>query len=379
MRIVGRPPGPLLQAGLTLFGYWTLAAFLASSPACCALARLVIIDDFDPSIVYNKPVLPQEACKNNPGNDACEGNWWYELGDSGGQDVNNTIHDTFGPGTVATMQFKGYSIELYGVLLNVGAKATVTVDQDPPFPIDLSKGLPENVTLVPKQLLYSKTGLDGTKSHTIVVAYDDSSFGPANSRRWLGIDYFVVDEPDESTSTSTSDPNSSSETPPSSSLPNDTSPSSDSQNAGKTHKSSNTGVIVGGVIGGVALGLIAALLALFIRRRILRDRAAAQEMHEASPYLARPNYALQSQPPHSPVYFQPSSHQPSVTTGSHVGAAAASAASWPSAMGSSSAYSQPEQPLNPAGNAAAVPPPYSPGAGGITRLPSLLRSKGPRG
>lgn len=372
MRIVGRPPGPLLHSGLSLLGYWSLATFLAST-ACSARARLVIIDDFDPSIVYNKPVLPQEECANNPGNDACAGNWWYEQGDSGGQDFNNTIHDTFGPGTVATMQFRGYSVELYGVLLNVGAKATVTLDQDPPFPIDLSKGLPENVTLVPKQLLFSKTGLDGTQSHTIVVAYDDTSFGPANNRRWLGIDYFVVDEPDEPTSTTTGDQSSPSDNPPSSPLPDDTTPSSGAQKAGNGHKSSDTGVIVGGIIGGLALGLIAALLALFIRRRVMKDRAAALEMGQAHPYVAQPSYAPHGQSLHSPTYFQPSSHHPSTVGGSHVGPVVPSAVSWPSAMGSASAYSQAEQPLN--GNAAAELPPYSPGA--VAPLP--LRSKGERG
>lgn len=116
----------------------------------------------------------------------------YELGNGGqleGVDFNSSIHDTFGPGTTATLQFAGSSIAVYGVKLDFGAKGIATVDGTPrAFDCVSTDG-----TVHARQLLFLLGGLDPTVNHKVVVAYDDSSFGPANNRRWLGIDYFEID------------------------------------------------------------------------------------------------------------------------------------------------------------------------------------------
>lgn len=84
----------------------------------------------------------------------------------------------------------GSSIAVYGVRLDVGAKGTVILDAGSTRAFDCRSS---DGSLQPKQLLYRQTGLDPTISHQIVVAFDDSSYGPPENRQFLGIDYFEVD------------------------------------------------------------------------------------------------------------------------------------------------------------------------------------------
>ncbi|EJD36567.1 hypothetical protein AURDEDRAFT_129969 [Auricularia subglabra TFB-10046 SS5] len=159
---IGFPPGR--QSWL----YASIAVQLITL-YCCQAAR-VTIDDTSPRVVYNTPVLQETTCKFNLENSACTGHWWLEHSDSRGEDFNNTVHTTFGP---------------------VRIDCNVT-------------SLPNGVSLATQQLLFSKSGLDPSVPHKIVVAYDDSAFDKnATHRAWFSIDYFEVDEPDTISSSST--------------------------------------------------------------------------------------------------------------------------------------------------------------------------------
>lgn len=253
----------------------------------CGAVR-VIIDDFSPRTVYNTPVLPESTCKLQRGNATCNQHWWYEHGDSRGADSNDTVHTTWGPGTVATLEFRGPSVSLYGIqLVQFGAQAIVTLNNEPPVRIDSNiTALPNGATLRTQQLLYSKSELNPSSSHKISVAYDDSAFDPTNPA-WLSIDYFEVDEsPQSPGSTTTSGASSGSPTtatdsvtaipPPAEGGPIASPEQSTVQapiTATKSQKD-NIGLIVGAVLGAVAGVLLVALLAVSTRRRRRRRERA---------------------------------------------------------------------------------------------------------
>lgn len=64
--------------GHFLAGYsFALTRLLLVFFAVRAGAAIVTVEDSDPRVVYNKPILPESICKGPPYNDECTGNWWY--------------------------------------------------------------------------------------------------------------------------------------------------------------------------------------------------------------------------------------------------------------------------------------------------------------
>lgn len=291
-------------------------------------AALIRLDDFDPQITYNQPVLPQATCGNRPDNDACVGNWWIELGDSNGQDFNNSIHDTFGPDTTASLRFRGTSISVFGVKLNVGARGIITLDGGT-HGFDC---VSPNGQLIPRQLLFKQDGLDPSTEHSLVIAYDNTSFGPANNRRWLGIDYLEIETPDvtstslpapkptptpstssssSSSSTTTQAPSSASTQSTASSVltssdpgtspgtlglsptvttPDTSSASSTATNVPESRSSTSPGIIAGAVIAGVILLTIAGVLLYFIRETLRNQpRGFGNSVNLGSPRYIPPH------------------------------------------------------------------------------------------
>ncbi|KZV78128.1 hypothetical protein EXIGLDRAFT_847790 [Exidia glandulosa HHB12029] len=317
-----------------------------------ARAATVQIDDFDPRITYNTPILSQDICENRPDNYACAGNWWYELGNKDGGDYNNSIHDTFGPATTATLQFQGSAISVYGVTLDAGAKGTVVIDGGTP---DLFSSVSSDGTLRPQQLLYSKGGLNPAINHQIIVAYDESSFGPADNRRWLGIDYFAIDTsgvpstPTISTSTATG------------SLSTSSTGRSDHTAARRPRSHSKTGIEVtaGGVAGGIALVAIGAA-GLFLIRRHFREVDERHLGHNPTPQMAAFAHSTLAASQHiRPYHGYPSSCPDTSWSAPTPFLAPPSSSGPPTSIASSSQLGSETVEL------VSQPPPYSPVAGSV--------------
>ncbi|EJD36566.1 hypothetical protein AURDEDRAFT_129968 [Auricularia subglabra TFB-10046 SS5] len=219
----------------------------------------------------------------------------------------------------------GTSVAWYGIkLVQHGAQALVTVDFDAPVRVDCNvTALPDGASLRTQQLLFSKSGLDPSVPHKIVVAYDtDTSDG---NFAWLSIDYFEVDEPPQgspvpiivtqgATPSPRLDPTptSSAGTPTGSSDPSSGSPFSGTDRSGVS-----VGIIVGSVLGGCAAVILAGLLAL-LTRRWLRQQSLRRD---ASQQSVSPLITIAETPPitdslHVPTFFQPTSYAPSSTSGS---------------------------------------------------------------
>ncbi|KZW02939.1 hypothetical protein EXIGLDRAFT_759641 [Exidia glandulosa HHB12029] len=312
-------------------------------------ADTVQIDDFDPRITYNTPILSQDTCGGQPGNEACVGNWWSEVGNNDGAAYN--IHDTFGPATTATLQFQGSAISVYGVTLDVGAKGTVVIDGGSPesFSSASSDG-----NLHPGQLLYSKTGLNPAIDHEIIVAYDESSFGPADNRRWLGIDYFAIDTSGVPVTTSTTSTSTST-----GSLSTSSTGRSDQTTAPQPKSHSDTGIIAGGVVGGVALLAIGAACLLLMRRHFRKmdeRRVLVNPAHPSTPQMS----AFGPSTPAASQHITPYHGYPSTSWGAPTPFFAPPSSSGPpTGIASSSQLGSETAGLVP------QPPPYSPGAGSV--------------
>ena len=82
---------------------------------------------------------------------------------------------------------------IFGPKLAAGAGGVVTVDgRDAGTFSTTAEGV---LQALPQQLLFMQGDLDATQQHTVVVSYDKRTFGSTGaSRRWLGIDYVLVDE-----------------------------------------------------------------------------------------------------------------------------------------------------------------------------------------
>lgn len=237
----------------------------------CRAAR-VIIDDFSPRVTYNTRVLQESTCKFNPGNSDCDGTWWFEYGDDRGEaPYGGQVHTTRGPGTNATFEFQGPSVAMYGIaLLQCGAQAIVTIDLNAPVRVSFNIS-GEGARLVTRQLLFSTSALDPSVSHTITVAYDDSTFQPGNPA-WMSIDYFEVDEPSQESSIAEGATQAAPPEEPATSS-SGTRPEQSSRSAPTAlpegPAGANVSSIVGAVIGTLA-GVLLAGLILFLTRRRLR-------------------------------------------------------------------------------------------------------------
>ncbi|KZV91716.1 hypothetical protein EXIGLDRAFT_91529 [Exidia glandulosa HHB12029] len=148
----------------------------------------ITINDNNARIKYSPAnIVAESECKARPDNPECKGNWWIE------HQGTTDIHDTFGPNTACEFEFKGSAFYVYGVTLDYGANGFFSLDD----------GAPEQVSFhSPNQgpnhgvLIWAKTGLDATQTHTFHLTYDNSSFGV--NRYWLGIDYFQYTVADDS-------------------------------------------------------------------------------------------------------------------------------------------------------------------------------------
>jgi len=146
-------------------------------------------DDTSPHVLFSASGGGPAICTGIPGSSACQGTWWIEGGPG---DFNETLHDTFGPGTSLQFSFVGISIAVYGLLLPFGATASVTLDGTPAQSINATS--PDTGTHQ-EALLFSMDDLKDDVSHTINITYDDSVF-QADNHRVLAIDFFDVGVPD---------------------------------------------------------------------------------------------------------------------------------------------------------------------------------------
>ncbi|EJD37885.1 hypothetical protein AURDEDRAFT_187904 [Auricularia subglabra TFB-10046 SS5] len=148
------------------------------------------IDHSNSRIQYSPPgILPEEDCKGRPENEACSGLWWTETGNHPG------IHDTFGPNTNLSFEFRGSALYFFGVTLDAGASALASIDDDPAELVEFSspyKG-PHY-----QQLLYFTTSLDPTHKHTFHLRFRGHG-STVNSRKWLGVNHVIYTVNDDST------------------------------------------------------------------------------------------------------------------------------------------------------------------------------------
>ncbi|KAH7097395.1 hypothetical protein BKA62DRAFT_449336 [Auriculariales sp. MPI-PUGE-AT-0066] len=143
-------------------------------------AKFVLYDDDNPAITWSPSAIqPTELCIGNPNRPSCDGFWCGAL-----------THQSWGPDTSFSFSFNGSSFMIVGPRMWIGANGTVTVDGTMSGSFSTLGGGREA-----KQTLYTQLELDETKEHTVVVAYDNKTYGKTpETRRYLGIDYVLVNQ-----------------------------------------------------------------------------------------------------------------------------------------------------------------------------------------
>ncbi|KAF8633157.1 hypothetical protein AX17_004658 [Amanita inopinata Kibby_2008] len=228
--------------GVLWFDYYTVSPSVGTldckESGSTVPSELVKYDDTDPSIVYS-------------------GQWT-----SGGtqSDWTSTLHSSGVSGSMATFDFNGTFIAVYGTLQpsDTEALAVVAFTLDGSSPSPLNRVPETRTTVQHQQILYQSPTLEYGR-HRLVIALQNKS-GP------LFLDYFLVERP--------TDGNQSSEncTVPtaittmsissSSTQPTHGTSSSTSAVASSPHK----GAIAGGILGAAAVIILICIAALFKRR-----------------------------------------------------------------------------------------------------------------
>jgi hypothetical protein len=97
-------------------------------------------------------------------------------------------HRTKGNNTSSNFSFQGSSVTWYTRTANDGGKAVVYIDGSEPVSLDTNSPVVNEANP-----LYTKSGLDPTKVHTISVEYDIAAF-TEQYERFVDVRYFEYDD-----------------------------------------------------------------------------------------------------------------------------------------------------------------------------------------
>ncbi|KAG8802368.1 hypothetical protein FRC16_009811 [Serendipita sp. 398] len=131
----------------------------------------------DPSIQYLPKVCDLDCTR------VCAREWWLSCLSNGG-----ASHRTKGNGTSANFSFRGTSVTWYTRTAPDGGKATVYINSADPTPIDTNS--PVTIEANP---VYTKSGLDGTRTQMISIVYDVVAF-TESYERFVDIHHFEYDD-----------------------------------------------------------------------------------------------------------------------------------------------------------------------------------------
>ncbi|KAH7096376.1 hypothetical protein BKA62DRAFT_719737 [Auriculariales sp. MPI-PUGE-AT-0066] len=171
--------------GAFLFFVLAFGSLLAPTPTSAVPTDFDLFVD-DPTINYfSGPPLSSDLCGADlTFNDNCTGKWW-RLDDAAPSDLMTVV--TWGPDSGLTLDFTGTGIEMYGRILPDGAGFYAGVDD-----FKMTVWSTQSEESDSDQMLFRHIGLP-YGNHTIRVVYDDDDFSTdADSRKFLGLDYFIV-------------------------------------------------------------------------------------------------------------------------------------------------------------------------------------------
>lgn len=113
----------------------------------------------------------------------CRNQWWLSCLSN-----NSASHRTKGNNTSSNFSFQGSSVTWYTRTANDGGKAVVYIDGAQPTSVDTNSPVVNEANPV-----YTKSGLDPTKVHTISVVYDPAAF-TEQIERFVDVCYFEYDD-----------------------------------------------------------------------------------------------------------------------------------------------------------------------------------------